>query len=371
MAEKRADGAGWRYPHMDPGAGLVNRMLAAMESGDPYRIGAYVAYRHDPLSAVPDTEAVKRALDKLDLLVAIDINYSETAWYSDVILPETTYLERANILATAPGPRPTFLMRDQAVAPRFDARPAWWIFRELARRLGVGKYFDFETIEDIWKYQLDGSGVAIDELRAKGVITLADKPVLANREEGLSFKTPSGKIEMKSERLAKAGVKSLAPYQTPAALAHNEFRLLFGRTAVHTHAQTMNNPLLRELRAENPLWIHPCRATALHIADGDKVEVSNGGVTTITTVQVTPLIHPEAAFMLHGYGRRVPKQTRAFGKGVADQRLQLGLLDEFDPAGGGSPMTEATIRVRPAPASKPAVSRAATTEPSSVSGGGQ
>jgi thiosulfate reductase/polysulfide reductase chain A len=77
-------------------------------------------------------------------MVSIDVNYSETGWYSDVILPESTFLERANLIASKSGLKPSFQMRDQCVAPRFDSRPAWWIFRELAKRLGVGEYFDFE-----------------------------------------------------------------------------------------------------------------------------------------------------------------------------------------------------------------------------------
>jgi thiosulfate reductase/polysulfide reductase chain A len=350
VTEKRADGAGWRYPAIDTGTGLVHRMLAAMESGDPYQLGAYIVYRHDPLTSVPDPEAVKRALDKLDLLVAVDVNYSETAWYSDVILPEATYLERANILASAPGPRPSLLMRDQAVAPRFDSRPAWWIFRELARRLGVSGFLDFETIEDLWAYQLQGTGVSVDELRSRGVLALTDRPVFDDRENGLKFKTPSGKVEIASERLRKAGVESLPPYRPAAALAADEFRLLFGRTAVHTHGQTMNNPLLHELRSENPLWIHPERAAALGISDGDTVEISRGAVTARAKVQVTPMIHPEAAFLLHGFGRSVPKQSRANNNGVADQRLQTEMMDAFDSAGGGSAMTETTVRIHPSKA---------------------
>ena len=70
-----------------------------METGQPYGIGAYFAYRHDPLTGLPDPEATQRALDKLKLLVSIDVRYSETGWFADVILPESTYLERANILA--------------------------------------------------------------------------------------------------------------------------------------------------------------------------------------------------------------------------------------------------------------------------------
>ena len=80
-----------------------------METAQPYGIGAYFAYRHDPLTGMPDAEAIERALDKLKLLVSIDVRYSETGWYSDVILPESTYLERANILAGLPGPVPVVL----------------------------------------------------------------------------------------------------------------------------------------------------------------------------------------------------------------------------------------------------------------------
>ncbi|MDA8231479.1 MAG: molybdopterin-dependent oxidoreductase [Magnetospirillum sp.] len=346
VREERVDGAGRRLPHIDPAAGLLHRLFAAMECGAPYPITAYVAYRHDPLTGAPDPEAVKRALDRLDLLVAIDVNYSETAWYSDVILPETTYLERGGIIATLPGPKPAFAIRDQALAPRFDTRPAWWIFREVLRRLGLGGRFDFDGIEDIWRHQLEGTGVTLDDLRAKGVVPLAERPVLFDREDGLRFPTPSGTIEMRSAVLDKAGLPSLAPFAAPAELDEGEFRLLFGRTAVHTHGQTMNNPLLHDMRPDNPVWMHPDRAAALGIADGDAVEISRGGTAVVTTVEVTPLIHPEAVFLFHGYGRTVPAQTRACGRGVADQRLQTGMLHTFDPAGGGSAMTETIVRVR-------------------------
>jgi thiosulfate reductase/polysulfide reductase chain A len=346
VEEKRADGVGWKHKHWDAGGGIVHRLYAAMDSGDPYPVEAYVVYRHDPLTALPDPEALKKIFDKLKLLVAIDVNYSETAWYADVILPETTYLERASILSTGSGLKPAINLRDQAVAPRFDSRPAWWIFRELARRMGVGEYFDFETIEDIWEYQLEGTGVTVAQLREKGFVALADKPILADRMNGLKFKTPSGKIEIVSAALAEAGIPSLAPFEPPELLDGDRFRLLFGRPGTLTHGQSANNPLLAGLHPDNPLMIHPARAAALGIADGDKVEIGNGDTSFITRAQVSDWIHPEAVFMLHGFGRTVPRQTRAYCKGVADQRLQVGLLNEFDPAGGGSAMTETVVRVR-------------------------
>jgi thiosulfate reductase / polysulfide reductase chain A len=344
--EARVDGCGSRDDHFDGGPGLLHRLFPVLESSDPYPVGAYLAYRHDPLVSMPDTEALKRSLDRLELLVSIDVNYSETAWYSDVILPESSYLERANILASREGPVPCVYIRDQAVAPRFDSRPAWWIFRELARRLGAGRYFDFDTIEDFWSYQLEGTRISLPEIRDKGFLPLAERPILWDRDTGLRFRTPSGKIELVSSRLARAGQESFAEFQPPPDLESDEFRLLFGRTAVHTHGQTMNNPLLNELVPENVIWVHPERAWTLGLKDGDLAEISRQGTAAEGRVKVTPWIHGDAIFTLHGFGRTVPLQSRAAGKGIADQRLQRGLLTVYDPVGGGNALCECIVRLR-------------------------
>ena len=201
----RIDGAGTEVPYWDPNGGILHRMYSALATGLPYPIGAYVAYRHDPLIALPDPEAQKQLLSKLKLLVAIDVRYSETAWFADVILPESTYLERANIIAQTNGLRPGFSIRDQAIAPRFDTRPAWWIFREILRRVGDSEALNFGSIEAIWDFQLQGTGVTVEALRQKGFVTLASKPMLTPPPHKLKFKTPSGKIELESEMLKRAG----------------------------------------------------------------------------------------------------------------------------------------------------------------------
>ena len=261
VAEPRVDGAGTTRPQWDPEIGMLHQAFAAMETGQPYSIGAYFAYRHDPITGLPDTEAAKRALDKLKLFVSIDVRYSEAGWYADVILPEATYLERANILCQMGGPVPAFYMRDQAIAPRFDSRPAWWIFREILRRMealapSAKEALDFETIEELWNYQLDGTGVTVAEMREQGFVSLANALRLIPREE-LKFPTPSGKIEIESAILKQAGLPSLPPYTAKAAPADDRFLLLIGRTATLTHGQSFNNPILNAITPEQVLWIHP------------------------------------------------------------------------------------------------------------------
>ncbi|MGO8763487.1 MAG: molybdopterin-dependent oxidoreductase [Desulfobaccales bacterium] len=342
--EPRADGVGWRYPHFDSGPGLLHLAFEAMATEDPYPVKAYIAYRHDPLMAYPDPEALKKIFDKLDLLVAVTFSWSDTAWYADVVLPLSPYLERESILAGKNGLKPYFFLRQRAVDPLFDTKADWEILGGLARRLDLAP-LAFDTIEDIREYQLEGTGVSMADFEATGMAALAEEPKYRAREE-LRFKTPSGKIEVISERWEKAGVPSLLPYEPPARPGPGQFRLTFGRCAVHTQGHTVNNTLLSEAMPENVLWINGQKAGALGITDGEEVEVAGNGHRGRMKAKVTDFIHPEAVFMVHGFGHTLPVESRARGKGVADQALMAGGLALWDPAGGGMALQEHFVTVR-------------------------
>lgn len=347
-ADPRCDGVGTEIKHLDPGGGLLHLLYPCLETDKPYPVKGYFAYRHDPLLANPDPDAQKKAFDNLDLLVVIDVNYSETSWYADVILPEATYLERDNILQTAKGLKAAFYRRQKAVEPLYDSKPMWWIVKEILHRLGKGDLFPYETIEDIWNHQLKDTGVTIEDFDAKGFVSLSDKPMWLDRENGLKFKTPSGKIEFVSSKMEEAGIPSLKPYEKPSVAPEGCYRLLFGRCGYQAHGQSMNNPILNELLDENTLWINSKEAKKIGIKEGDLVEISNAGVSGKIRAKVTDWIHPDAVYMRHGYGRTVPAQSRACGVGLADQAFEKGLLSQWEKAGGGIPLLECFVAVKAA-----------------------
>ena len=334
-------------PGKSMGTGHIVNCYKAIRTGEPYPVKALIAYRYDPVASLPDPETQKKTLDNLDLLVSIDVNYSETGWYSDIILPESTYLERSNIIATQKGLKPGFMMRRQAIDPRFDSKPGWEIFTLLAQRLGAGRYFPYRCIEDIWEHQLKGTGVAVEDFEAKGVVGLSKDPIFMDRD-ALKFKTPSGKIELISQSLRQNNFPSFAPYVSPKRPEGGTFRLVFGRSPVHTHAQSQNNMYLNEIVPENTILINTEMAQSLGIGDGDTVEVSTKGYRGRIRAQLSPSIHPDAVFMLHGFGNEIPLKTRSFGKGLRDTKLETGLLETTDPVGGGVAYLECMVRVRKA-----------------------
>lgn len=340
----RFDGSGLeKFPIADASHGNPQMLAHAILDEDPYPIKALIVNRFEPLQSIPAAATTRKALDKLDLIVTIDVNFSEIAWYSDVILPESTYLERSDSIQLISGLKPQLVMRRQAVNPRYDTRPGWLILKQLAQRLDLDRYFPYETIEDIWNFQLQDLEVKIEDFAAKGFVVLTDQTLLWDREKGIKFKTPSGKLELVSPLMESAGFPSFLPYKGAPAKNNGTFKLLVGRTAAHTHVSTQNNLYLSELVPENVLWINDAAANRLGIKDGEEVEVASPLGTARIKAKVTNFIHPEAVFMLHGFGKTVPAQTRCYLKGASDALLQENASDQV----GGSPaLDETRVQVR-------------------------
>jgi len=332
------------FPLPDPNHGVGQMLPFAILNKDPYPIKALIAYRFDPLMSINDTTMTKKALDELDLIVAIDINHSDIAWYSDVILPESTYLERTDCVQQANGLKPQIFLRQQAVTPRYDTRDGAMILKQIGDRIGTGEFFPYENMDELVDWQLEGTGFKREDFNAKGFVAYGGKQIFWDRAEGLKFKTPSGKIEFRSSLLEDAGFESFPEYETVAPPEEDKFRLVTGRNALHTHCSTQNNPYLNEITPENVLWINTEKAAKLNISNGEMVEVYSSCGSGNIKAYVTDLIHPEAVFMLHGFGHEAKKATRSYNKGINDALL---MENKSDMIGGSPAMHDTFVTVKP------------------------
>lgn len=333
------------FPLPDPNHGVGQMLPFAILNEDPYPIKALLAFRFDPLMSIPDTTLTRKALDKLDLIVAIDINYSDIAWYADVILPESCYLERTDCIMQANGLKPQMFLRRQVVPPRYDTRDGAMILKQIGERIGIGEYFPYENMDDLVRWQLEGTGFDMQDFETKGFVAYGKKQIFWDRQNAIKFKTPSGKIEFKSSLMENAGFESFPAYEPMPKIEGDQFRLIVGRNALHTHISTQNNPYLNELCPENELWINDQRAGELGITDSDWVYVTSKVGEGKIRAKVTELIHPEAVFMLHGFGHTAEKAARCYQKGLSDSLIIENISDMI----GGSPaLHETVVTVRPA-----------------------
>lgn len=345
--EKRIEaeeGKGFLYD----GAGHILHLFRAIKTGQPYPIKGLFVMRYDPFAGITHKD-IQELLNGLDLLVAIDTNYSSTAWYADVVLPESTYLERDDMIGMQRGAKPTLIMRRKAINPLYDTKGKWEIFTGLAKACGFGDYMPYESIEDIWNYQLEGTGIKIEEFEKTGQVALCKDPLMYSRDD-LRFKTKSQKIEILSEKMVEREVPCFLEFQSPPKpdIEKGEFKLVFGRIAVHTHVQTHNNKYLNEIIPENDLWINDQVAKQLGIKDGDIIEISSDDYSAKIRAKVTPFIHPETVFMYRGFENEVPFKTRSFGKGVNEGRFLKGAFEKMAYGSHTGVLFENFIKVRKA-----------------------
>jgi thiosulfate reductase/polysulfide reductase chain A len=177
-------------------------------------------------------------------------------------------------------------------------------------------------------------------------VALPGRPYLEDRadDEESPFGTPSGKIELYSERLKELGADPLPRFTPPAEPPQGWFRLIYGRAPVHSFARTENNRMLNGLMSENTVWLHTRPAAALGLKDGDRVVLENtDGVKSLPIrVSVTEGIRADCAYMAHGFGSRARGMKRAFGKGASDTSLMSRV--NVDPLMGGTGMRVNFVR---------------------------
>ena len=337
---RRADGADEIDPALlPPDEGFVRRLPDIILSEQPYPIKALVVRHFNPARSLPNSRKVREALAKLDLLVVIDVMPSDTAELAHYVLPESTYLERTDPPLLSRSTYREVSLRQPVVSPLHDTLPPADIVAGLARAAGIGQYFDF-SVETVTAARLEGLGIGLDRLRSRGVW----REEAALQQASPTFGTPSGKIELVSERLRAAGFDALPVYRPTLVQPGNgnAFRLLHGRQPYHTGTATQNNEWLHALAHENRLQINARRAARLDIRDGDEVVVSSDAGEVRLRVQVTEGIHPQAAFLAHGYGTRNPAQRLAVGCGVNDNDL---VVDHAEIATVGAATCETIVRV--------------------------
>jgi thiosulfate reductase/polysulfide reductase chain A len=114
---------------------------------------------------------------------------------------------------------------------------------------------------------------------------------------------------------------------------------------MHSGGRTVNNPLLHRRMPENVLWMNAAAAAGLGIADGETVTVTRGGRSGRIRVKLTEHIHPEAVFMVDGFGRTLPVESRACGRGLSPEALTPVGLGEWDHSGGGQVQPDEPVRV--------------------------
>lgn len=320
-------------------AGISNQLLEHSIGDDAFIKGWFVYATNLPMTLPGAVDKIQAAADALELMVVVDTMPAEITGYADVVLPECTYLERYDDLRNKPERTPTLALRMPAFEPRHDSKPAWWMARQLAERIGLGEYFPWQDYSEVLDWQLQQVGSSLEEMQRVGLkrFERKTKPYFAPGE-AVRFNTPSGKIELYSQLLADIGQDPLPRYTPPERPPQGFYHLNYGRAPAHTFGRTINNPLLFELMPENTIWLHPSAAAVHGVSSGDYARLENpeGRRSNRVRVRVTERIRPDSIFIVHGFGHSDERQRLARGVGADDAALMHNV--KIDPIAGSTGM---------------------------------
>jgi thiosulfate reductase/polysulfide reductase chain A len=293
------------------------------------------------IETLPNQKQTIEAINNLDLLVVIDTMPMEITGWADVILPECTYLERYDSIRTGPHRLPQIALRMPAAEPMYDSKPAYWMARQLALKMGLEAYLPHENIEDLLDWQLKEVGSSLEEMKRIGVKTFPKETdnLYFDENEDVEFLTNTGKIELYSTSFANEGFDAIPTYTAHPEPPEGFYRLIYGRAPMHTFSRTSNNPNLFDLMDENTIWINPRVAKEWDFKNEQLIFLQNqDGVKSQfpIKVRVTERIRWDSVYMVHGFGHADKKLTRTYGRGASDTKLITNVM--LDPIMGGTGM---------------------------------
>jgi thiosulfate reductase/polysulfide reductase chain A len=336
VTAQRLDGVPWKYPFVPLKIGVFQELREAALSGTPYQAHGWFIARQNPAMSLPDRGRTLDAFAKMDFITTVDIIMNDTSWFSDVVLPEASYLERYDPLNIVGNKA---FLRQPVIEPQGDGKSALWIYKELGTRLGLGDFFQYSDEEDYLKQQLAPLGVSLDQVRQKGYVDLSEEEPEFTEP---IWNTPSTKIELFSTTLDKGGFAAVPQWEEPPAPASGQFYLLTGKVAQSTQFGSQNNQLLHKYSDEPRLWMNADIAKNMGLSDNDLVEVASPAGKIRIKLEATQAIRPDCVYLTPGYGHLSKGLTVAYGFGASDSDLHLTYTD---PISGGQALSQTFVTV--------------------------
>jgi anaerobic selenocysteine-containing dehydrogenase len=273
----------------------ISHMDLAGTLADPTKSMALFCWNNNIVASSPSQTALRQALGREDLLhVVVDLFQTDTADYADYVLPAASFLEFDDLVL--PYFHNAVSAQVKVVEPPGGALPNQEIFRRLAQRMGFTEPELTEPDMSIMAKLLAQSGCGLDfvALARCGTVLPEARAPFAD----LKFPTPSGKIEIASERAAADGHPRLPfPHADPPPPG-GRLRILSPASEWTMNSSYANDRKINRRLADAPTYIHPHEAARRHLADGEPAVLVNETGRLPVLVKLSERV-PEGVALVH------------------------------------------------------------------------
>jgi len=256
----------WGVDNLPGSAGLtVTEIISSVGQG---KIRGLYIMGENPAISDPDSNHVRRCLEKAEFLVVQDIFFSDTAAYADVILPGASFAEKDGTFTNT---ERRCEMIKKVVLPPGEAKPDWQIICEVAQSCGY-KSMNFshpsEIMEEIRAVTPIYGGMHYDRLPP----------------HGLQWPCPSldhpGTLYLHKGKFTKGkGTFMPRPFIEPKETTDDEFNFILstGRIYWHWHTRTLTSRT-STLEREAPLPY-----VEINLEDAKRLDIKNNQMVKVTS----------------------------------------------------------------------------------------
>jgi assimilatory nitrate reductase catalytic subunit len=287
----------WGAPAVAQHPGL--KAVDLFEAVAQGRIKALWIMATNPVVSLPRADAVRTALEHLDLLVVSDVvaNTDTIASGAHILLPASGWGEKEGSVTNSE----RRISRQRAFLPSAgEAKPDWWIISEVAKRMGFASAFSYASAGEIFREHCELSDFENGGSRdfdLSGLLSLTEQdydslapvqwPIESRSTQGRKRLFASGNFYTEDKRarfVAVANPKLAVAPERYLPLLLNTGRI---RDQWHTMTRTGKSPRLGAHIEEPQVSVHPEDAKSFGVVDGAFARISTLHGSAILRVVVS------------------------------------------------------------------------------------
>ena len=333
-------------------------LYRAILNGKPYPVKALITYSSNPMVTQPNVKLIYKALKSLELYVVLDWWLTPSAELADYVLPIASWLERP-YLSSMSGTGNVIVAGEKAlpstIISEYEHRTDYEVLRELGIRLGQEEFWPWQSLEEVYDYQLKPLGLTHKEFMAKGGFDYP--PNEYKKYEKMKFATPTGKAELYSIIFEKLGYDPLPKYEEPVEspisspeLAR-EYPLMLitgGRFLPMFHSEHRQIESVRRKHPDPLVQVNPETATKLGIKNDDWIWVESPRGRIRLKCQYFYGIDPRVVHCEHGWWFPELPGEEPWLHGVWESNVNVLTADDPDRCNklsGGWPLKTALCKI--------------------------
>jgi len=257
--------AAWGVESLPDAPGMM--MPSMLEGLLDKRIRAFYIFGENMANSEPDIRHIEKCLSSAEFLVCQDNFPTETTRFAHVVLPAAAWSENDGTFTNSE--RRVSRVRTVSEPPGV-AKPNWWIFKEIARRMG--HEWASDSAVELWDNEISMLAPQLAGIKYSRL-----------EGDGLQWPVPSadhcGTPLLHKDGCFTCGLGRFVPadWTPPAenADADYPFVLSTGRRLYHYHTRTQTGRAtgLNELLSEETADIAPADAESLGITQGEMIRV--------------------------------------------------------------------------------------------------